>query len=81
MDLSIVIPLFNESESIIELNESIINSLKDKGLNYEVIYIDDGSTDSSWSKINDLSNLEFISGYRFQTSSFGISTNFSTIWP
>ena len=51
MDLSIVIPLFNESESIIELNESIINSLKDKGLNYEVIYIDDGSTDSSWSKI------------------------------
>ena len=66
MDLSIVIPLFNESESIIELNESIINALKEKGLNYEVIYIDDGSTDSSWSKITDLSNLEFISGYRFQ---------------
>ena len=66
MDLSIVIPLFNESESIVELNQSIINSLKDKGLNYEVIYIDDGSTDSSWSKITDLSNLEFISGYRFQ---------------
>ena len=66
MDLSIVIPLFNESESIVELNESIINSLKDKGLKYEVIYIDDGSTDSSWSKITDLSNLEFISGYRFQ---------------
>ena len=63
MDLSIVIPLFNESESIIELNESIINSLKDKGLNYEVIYIDDGSTDSSWSKITDLSNLEFISSF------------------
>ena len=59
MDLSIVIPLFNESESIVELNQSIINSLKDKGLNYEVIYIDDGSTDSSWSKITDLSNLEF----------------------
>ena len=60
MDLSIVIPLFNESESIIELNESIINSLKDKGLNYEIIYIDDGSTDSSWSKITDLSNASFI---------------------
>ena len=66
MDLSVLIPLLNESESIIELNESIISSLKDKGLNFEIIYIDDGSTDNSWSIITNLSKLEFISGFRFQ---------------
>tara|TARA_B100001564_G_C20642697_1_gene672947 strand:- start:1052 stop:1993 length:942 start_codon:yes stop_codon:yes gene_type:complete len=66
MDLSVLIPLLNESESIIELNESIINSLKDKGLHFEIIYIDDGSTDNSWSIITNLSKLEFISGFRFQ---------------
>ena len=66
MDLSVLIPLLNESESIIELNESIISSLKDKGLHFEIIYIDDGSTDNSWSIITNLSKLEFISGFRFQ---------------
>ena len=39
MDLSVLIPLLNESESIIELNESIISSLKNKGLHFEIIYI------------------------------------------
>ena len=66
MDLSVLIPLLNESESIIELNESIISSLKNKGLHFEIIYIDDGSTDNSWSIITNLSKLEFISGFRFQ---------------
>ena len=55
MDLSIVIPLYNESESLNELNQAIINSLNGKNLDFEIIYIDDGSTDNSWSIINDLS--------------------------
>ena len=47
MDLSIVIPLYNESESLNELNQAIINSLNGKNLDFEIIYIDDGSTDNS----------------------------------
>ena len=42
MDLSIVIPLYNESESLNELNQAIINSLNGKNLDFEIIYIDDG---------------------------------------
>jgi len=54
MDVSIVIPLFNESESIKELDDWISLSLKYEGLEYEVIYIDDGSTDSSWDIIKNI---------------------------
>ena len=43
MDLSVVIPLYNESESIDELNTSINNILNNSGLDYELIYVDDGS--------------------------------------
>ena len=50
-DRSIVIPLYNESESIVELNSSIINVLSNSNINYEIIYIDDGSKDNSWDKI------------------------------
>ena len=48
MDVSIVIPLFNESESLEELNEWINKSFIDHGFSYEIIYIDDGSNDKSW---------------------------------
>ena len=48
MDVSIIIPLFNESESLKELDDWISLSFKYKGLDYEVVYIDDGSNDSSW---------------------------------
>lgn len=50
-DLSIVIPLFNEEESIPELLSWINRSLEKEGLSYEVILIDDGSTDGSWEVI------------------------------
>ena len=48
MDLSIVIPLYNESESIDELNTLINSVLCNLNIDYELIYIDDGSTDNSW---------------------------------
>ncbi len=51
MDLSIVISLFNEAESLDELLERIHAELSEKQLKYEVIMVDDGSTDSSWEKI------------------------------
>ncbi len=55
MDLSIVIPLYNESESIDELNTSINSVLYNLNIDYELIYIDDGSTDNSWQKIREVS--------------------------
>ena len=51
MDISIVIPLLNESESLGELDRWISNALEGSGYQYEVWYIDDGSTDNSWELI------------------------------
>ena len=54
MDLSIVIPLYNEDESIDELHSKIVSSLSNSSLNYEIIFIDDGSSDNSWNIIKDI---------------------------
>ena len=54
MDLSIVIPLYNEDESIDELYSKIVSSLSNSSLNYEIIFIDDGSSDNSWNIIKDV---------------------------
>lgn len=54
MDISIVIPLFNEQESLKELSEWIEQVMKKNGLSYETIMVDDGSTDHSWSVIKDI---------------------------
>tara|TARA_B100000989_G_scaffold298530_1_gene288292 strand:+ start:758 stop:1699 length:942 start_codon:yes stop_codon:yes gene_type:complete len=66
MDLSVLIPLYNESESLNELNQNIVDSLNGKNLNFEIIYVDDGSTDNSWSVIKDLSINNSVSGLKFQ---------------
>jgi glycosyltransferase involved in cell wall biosynthesis len=54
LDISIVIPQLNEEESLPELSAWIERVLKQHGLSYEVIYIDDGSTDNSWAVIERL---------------------------
>jgi glycosyltransferase involved in cell wall biosynthesis len=54
--ISIVIPLFNEEESISELAQWIDKVLKKNNLSYEIIFIDDGSNDSSWSVITNIKN-------------------------
>lgn len=54
MDLSIVIPLYNEDESIDELHSKIVSSLSNSSLSYEIIFIDDGSSDNSWNIIKDV---------------------------
>ena len=54
--ISIVIPLFNEEESISELAKWIDKVLKKNNLSYEIIFIDDGSNDSSWSVIKNIKN-------------------------
>lgn len=54
MDLSIVIPLYNEEESLSELVSWIKKSIASHGWDYEVIMVDDGSTDQSWNTIVNL---------------------------
>ena len=67
MDISIVIPLFNEDESITELAAWIDRVMQANGYSYEVIMVDDGSNDHSWQVIEDLrSKNENIRGIKFQ---------------
>ena len=54
MDISIVIPLLNESESLKPLHDWIIQSLKLKKKHFEIVFIDDGSSDGSWEIISRL---------------------------
>ena len=54
MQLSVVIPLYNEEDSLTELHEKIISNLENFLFDYEIIFIDDGSIDSSWSVIKNL---------------------------
>ncbi len=67
MDLSIVIPLFNEDESLPELTAWIQRVMIANNYSYEIIMIDDGSTDNSWNVIEELRNENtYIKGIRFQ---------------
>jgi glycosyltransferase involved in cell wall biosynthesis len=58
MDVSIVIPLYNESESLEELNEWINRSFINHNFSYEIIYIDDGSNDKSWKVIEEIAKSD-----------------------
>ncbi len=55
MDISVVIPLFNEEESLPELAAWIERVMKEHDFSYEIIFVDDGSTDNSWKTIHELS--------------------------
>jgi glycosyltransferase involved in cell wall biosynthesis len=67
MDLSIVIPLFNEDESLPHLMEWIERVMIANNYSYEVIMVDDGSTDNSWDVIEGLrSKNEGVKGIKFQ---------------
>lgn len=66
MDLSIVISVLNEEESLIELIPWIKRTLEGEGLEYEIILIDDGSTDNSWAVIEQLANQHPIKGISFR---------------
>ncbi len=55
MDISVVIPLFNEEESLPELHEWIVRVMKANNFSYEIVFIDDGSKDKSWKVISELS--------------------------
>ena len=73
MNLSIIIPLLNEQESLPELHQWIVKVMTTHNYSYEVIFIDDGSTDESWQIIEQLSEKNpNVKGIRFLTN-FGKS--------
>jgi len=73
MNLSLVIPLLNEEESLKELHDWIATVMQSNHFLYEIIFIDDGSTDNSWEVISKLANENpSVKGIRFQRN-FGKS--------
>ena len=55
MNISVVIPFLNEEESLKELNDWIVKVMQSNRFSYEIIYIDDGSSDNSWNIVEDIS--------------------------
>jgi glycosyltransferase involved in cell wall biosynthesis len=67
MKLSVVIPLLNESESLVQLSREIITNCDEHDVTFEVIFVDDGSTDSSWAVVRECTKIdERITGIRFR---------------
>lgn len=67
MDISIVVPLLNEEESLQELHDWIVKVMQSNHFSYEILFVDDGSQDNSWNKITELSSSNnAVKGLRFQ---------------
>ena len=67
MKLSVVIPLLNESESLVQLCREITTTCDEHDISFEVIFVDDGSTDSSWAVVRECTKIdERITGIRFR---------------
>ena len=67
MDISVVVPLFNEEESLPELYAWIERVMQANGFSFEVIFVNDGSTDRSWEVIEKLkSQSEHVRGIKFR---------------
>ena len=67
MDISVVVPLYNEEESLPELYAWIERVMKANGFSYEVIFVNDGSTDRSWQIIEELSRKsDTVHGIKFR---------------
>ena len=67
MDISVIIPLFNEAESLPELTAWIQRVMRENDYTYEVIFVNDGSTDNSWDVIEELcKNDNNLHGIKFR---------------
>ncbi|WP_289157441.1 glycosyltransferase family 2 protein [uncultured Muribaculum sp.] len=81
MDISIVVPLYNEAESLPELEVWIRRVMEQNGFSYEILFINDGSTDNSWDIVKELSrnnpNVKGVSFRRNYGKSPALNTGFS----
>ncbi|WKK65179.1 glycosyltransferase family 2 protein [Lutimonas zeaxanthinifaciens] len=67
MDISLVVPLLNEEESLQELHDWIAKVMQSNRFSYEILFVDDGSQDNSWEKISEMaSKNSAVKGIRFQ---------------
>ncbi|UTA69212.1 glycosyltransferase family 2 protein [Emticicia sp. 21SJ11W-3] len=66
IQISLVIPLYNEAESLPELHDWIVRVMQDNNYSYEILFVDDGSNDGSWTVIKRLAARNpFVRGFRF----------------
>ncbi len=81
MELSVVIPLYNEAESLPELKDWITRVVQQEGLTYEIIFVDDGSTDTSWAVIRQMAEADpNVKGIKFRRNygkAAGLQTGFT----
>ncbi|MBE7175280.1 MAG: glycosyltransferase family 2 protein [Mucilaginibacter polytrichastri] len=78
MDISVVVPLLNEAESLPELTQWIRRVMEENRFQYEIILIDDGSTDGSWETIEELQTVDpHIRGIKFRRN-YGKSAALNT---
>lgn len=78
LDISVVIPLYNEEESLSELCLWIDKVMEENDFNYEILLIDDGSTDNSWNVITELSSqINSVKGIKFNRN-YGKSAALNT---
>ncbi|MBR4962589.1 MAG: glycosyltransferase family 2 protein, partial [Muribaculaceae bacterium] len=67
MDISVVVPLYNEAESLPELHSWIKRVMTENNFSYEIIFVSDGSTDESWNVIEKLSEQDSaVKGIKFR---------------
>src|SRR5215469_2606090 len=83
MNISVVVPLYNEVESLPELTAWIARVMDDNRFTYEIVLVDDGSNDGSWEMINDLKkDNPFIKGIKFRRNygkSAALQTGFEAV--
>ena len=67
MDISIIVPLYNEAESLPVLHDWIVRVMQEQGFSYEIMFVNDGSTDNSWQIIKQLREQnEYVRGINFR---------------
>ena len=76
MNISVVIPLLNEAESLNELYDWIVSVMQSNHFSYEILFIDDGSTDDSWQVISNtfLTKTKNVKGIRVFTKFWKITS-------
>lgn len=83
LQLSILIPLYNEDESLPELHDWIVRVVTENQLTYEILFVDDGSTDNSWTVIEQLADRNpHVRGIRFNRNygkTAGLQTGFQAV--